>query len=155
MFIYLLFIYCFIKKISDIHLKLDKMTEELPTCDPVSLAYDCESVVTMQTFSQLTESNVRDLVLSSAKKTCMLDPMPTLLVVTCLDVLLPVLTKIIYTSLTHCSPRRPKAPARKAPHERPCRPKPPEKAHESKRALVLPPLNFLSCFVVIDTKKVN
>ena len=75
----------FIKKISD-----HKMTE-LPSCDPVSLAYDCDSVVTMQTFSQLTESNVRDLVLSSAKKTYMLDPMPTPLVVTCLDVLLPVL----------------------------------------------------------------
>ena len=53
----------------------------------------------MQTFSQLTETNVRDLVLSSAKKTCMLDPIPTSLFVTCLDELLPFLTKIINTSL--------------------------------------------------------
>ena len=60
------------------------MTEKLPNCDSVPLAYDCESVVTMQTFSQLTESNVRELVLSSAKKTCMFDPIPTPLFVTCL-----------------------------------------------------------------------
>ena len=57
------------------------------------------AAVTMETFSQLTECNVRDLVLSSAKKTCMLDPIPTPLVVNCLDVLLPVLTKIINTSI--------------------------------------------------------
>ena len=72
---------------------------ELPSCDFVSLASSSESVATMETFSQLTESNVRDLVLSSAKKTCMFDPIPTPLVVNCLDVLLPVLTKIINTSI--------------------------------------------------------
>ena len=89
----------FVKKICDFHLKLDKMTEELPNCDSVPLAYDCESVVTMQTFSQLTESNVLDLVLSSAKKTCILYPIPTPVFVTCLDVLLPFLIKKINTSL--------------------------------------------------------
>ena len=54
---------------------------------------------TMETFSKLTETNVRDLVLSSAKKTCMLDPIPTPVVVNCLDVLLPVLTKLYMTCL--------------------------------------------------------
>ena len=39
------------------------------------------------------------VVLSSAKKTCMLDPIPTPLVVNCLDVLLLVQTKIINTSI--------------------------------------------------------
>lgn len=38
------------------------------------------------------------LVLSSAKKTCMLDPIPTLLVVNCLDVLLSYLKKMKNTS---------------------------------------------------------
>ena len=65
------------------------MTEELPSCDSVSLASFSESVAIMEAFSQLTESSVRDLVLSSAKKTCMFDPIPTPLVVNCLDVLLP------------------------------------------------------------------
>lgn len=88
----------FLLKRYDFHFKLDKMTEELPNCDSVPLAYDCESVVTMQTFSQLTESNVLDLVLSSAKKTCILYPIPTPLFVTCLDVLLPFLIRKINTS---------------------------------------------------------
>ena len=90
----------FVKKICDIHSKLDKMTEVLPSNDSDSLANPSKTAaVTMETFSQLTECNVRDLVLSSAKKTCMLDPIPTPLVVNCLDVLLPVLTKIINTSI--------------------------------------------------------
>ena len=54
---------------------------------------------TLETFSKLTETNVRDLVLSSAKKTCMLDPIPTPVVVNCLGVLLPVLTKLYITCL--------------------------------------------------------
>ena len=41
------------------------MTENLTSYVSVSLAYDCASVITMETFLQLTESNVRDLVLSS------------------------------------------------------------------------------------------
>lgn len=48
---------------------------------------------------QLTESNVRDLYLSFAKKTCILDPIPKPLVGNYLDVLLPVLTKNINTSI--------------------------------------------------------
>ncbi|KAL9959876.1 hypothetical protein ACROYT_G033246 [Oculina patagonica] len=90
----------FVKKICDIHSKLDKMTEGLPSNDSDSLTNPSKTAaVTMELFSQLTECNVRDLVLSSAKKTCMLDPIPTPLVVNCLDVLLSVLTKIINTSI--------------------------------------------------------
>ena len=47
----------------------------------------------------LSESYVRSSVLISAKKTCLLDPIPTPIVVDCLDALLPVFTKIITTSL--------------------------------------------------------
>ena len=65
--------------------------------DLFHLAYRMET--TMETFSKLTETNVRDLVLSSAKKTCMLDLIPTPVVVNCLDVLLPVLTKLYITCL--------------------------------------------------------
>ena len=47
----------------------------------------------------LTEREVRKLIEGSAKKTCRLDLMPTTLVIGCIDVLLPVLTKIINLSL--------------------------------------------------------
>ena len=59
----------FVKKICDIHSKLDKMMEVLPSNDCVSLTSSSESAaVTMETFSQLTECNIRDLVLRSARK---------------------------------------------------------------------------------------
>ena len=51
-------------------------------------------------FKPLTEAAICKLVQSSAKKSCALNPMPTLLVVSCLDVLLPVIT-IVNSSLLH------------------------------------------------------
>ena len=62
----------FVKNICGIHSRLDLITEELPSCDLVSPTTSSESVATMKSFSQLTESNVCDLVLSSAKKMCCL-----------------------------------------------------------------------------------
>ena len=89
----------FVKKISDVHARLDEMTEALPSSNSPSSSGGSADVVTMETFAQLSESNVRSSVLISAKKTCLLDPIPTPIVVDCLDALLPVLTKIINTSL--------------------------------------------------------
>ena len=51
-------------------------------------------------FSQLSENDVRNLIESSAKKPCKLDPMPTPLVVNCIDSLLPIITKTINLSLS-------------------------------------------------------
>ena len=51
-------------------------------------------------FHPLSEDEVLKLVRQSAKKSCPLDPAPTSLVVSCLDVLLPVITRIINCSLT-------------------------------------------------------
>ena len=51
-------------------------------------------------FHPLSEDKVLKLVRQSAKKSCPLDPAPTSLVVSCLDVLLPVITRIINCSLT-------------------------------------------------------
>ena len=51
-------------------------------------------------FSPLTEENFRKLINSSAKKSCTLDPMPTSLVIDyCIDMLLPITSKIINLSL--------------------------------------------------------
>ena len=41
------------------------------------------------------------MICASNKKTCCLDPIPTKLVLDCLDILLPVITKIINYSLEH------------------------------------------------------
>ena len=50
-------------------------------------------------FSSLCENDVQKLVMKLNKKTCSLDPIPTKLVVGNIDILLPVLTKIVNMSL--------------------------------------------------------
>ena len=53
-------------------------------------------------FQPLSENDVSTLIRKSAKKSCPLDPMPTSLVVGFLDLLLPVMSRIINLSLS-CS----------------------------------------------------
>jgi hypothetical protein len=47
----------------------------------------------------LTEADVHKLILDTGKKSCPLDPMPTPLMLECLDILLPVITSLINLSL--------------------------------------------------------
>ena len=49
----------------------------------------------MESFCPLIEGDVLVLIQKSAKKSCMLDPMPTSLVTECLDVLL---SEILYVN---------------------------------------------------------
>ena len=51
-------------------------------------------------FRKLTEDEVRSPVMASPKKYCALGAMPTPLVADCLDLLLPVITHLINSSLT-------------------------------------------------------
>ena len=50
-------------------------------------------------FKTLSDDDVMHLIAKSSKKSCSLDPMPTPPVVKCLDVLLPILTRITNLSL--------------------------------------------------------
>ena len=47
----------------------------------------------------MTEDQVKSLVNSSHLKTCSLDPLPASIMKDCMDVLLPVLTKMINISI--------------------------------------------------------
>ena len=86
----------FIQKIETIGSNLDNMAQGLPALpDGHALA----SPLPFCKFSPLTEEKVRKLINSSTKKNCTLDPMPTPLVVDCIDVLLPIITKMINLSL--------------------------------------------------------
>ena len=84
----------FIEKIDNIQAKLDTMASGLSSLPPPSNSCSRPGNI-MDRFSQLSENDVRKLIESSAKKSCKLDPMPTLLVVNCIDSLLPVITNII------------------------------------------------------------
>ena len=55
----------------------------------------------MDHFKPLSEGDARELIEGFPKKSCTLDPMPTSLVINCIDIdaLLPVITKIINLSL--------------------------------------------------------
>ena len=52
-------------------------------------------------FVLLSDSDVRVLILASNKKYCPLDPIPTKLLIDCLDVLLPTIAKMINLSLAY------------------------------------------------------
>ena len=56
-------------------------------------------VPSIEKFDVLSQSDVRKLIESTPKKSCLLDPIPTTVVIGCIDVLLPVITKIINLSL--------------------------------------------------------
>ena len=58
-----------------------------------------DSNVILCSFRNLSEQDIYNLIQKSAKKSCMLDPLPTTLVCDSLDVLLPVITKLVKTSL--------------------------------------------------------
>ena len=53
----------------------------------------------MDSFIRLTESAVSKLIVCSPKKSCMFDLMSTPMVISCTDVLLPFITKMINPSL--------------------------------------------------------
>ena len=57
------------------------------------------SNVILRSFRNLSEQDIYDLIQKSAKKSCVPDPLPTTLVCDSLDVLLPVITKLVNTSL--------------------------------------------------------
>ena len=58
----------------------------------------CASV-TFANFKTFSQEQVSELIKKAAKKSCPLDPMPTLVVLEDLDVLLPVITNMINLSL--------------------------------------------------------
>ena len=84
----------FVKKIDDIGLELDNAAQSCP----VSANYDFIDLW-QQCCLNLDDSDVENLVKSSSKKFCSLDPMPASLMARCMDELLPVLKQMINLSL--------------------------------------------------------
>ena len=86
----------FVEKISNIRSKLKVCTnEDCQDCAPVMEL----QVPSFSSFQAITEEEARSIVMNLAKKSSALDLIPTPLVVKCIDVLLPVITKMINISL--------------------------------------------------------
>ncbi len=88
----------FVQKISSIRSKLDEfcsphLSNPVPTGSRV-----CETCTLIE-FERLSEESVRKLILGSNKNCCILDPIPMKLLIDCLDILLPVITRMVNSSL--------------------------------------------------------
>ncbi len=80
--------------------KIQKIRDKLDSMPTSSVTYeDIECNVTMDSFKILSEEDIRKLIVKSPSKSCDLDPMPTHLVKECIDLLLPVITRIMNKSL--------------------------------------------------------
>ena len=90
----------FVTKIDTIHSNIDALSLSCLK-DTVPEDFEIGPQKVLSSFKPLTEATICKLIQSSAKKSCALDPMPTPLVVSCLDVLLPVITTIVNSSFLH------------------------------------------------------
>ena len=90
----------FIRKIANIRCDLDNHPPQVCRVGSND-SNDCKIDLPITKFNLLSQEEVHDLIHASNKKTCCLDPIPTKLVLDCLDILLPVITKIINYSLEH------------------------------------------------------
>ena len=86
----------FIQKIEAVGSTLNNMVQGPPALPD---DYAQVSPPPLSKFSLITEEKVHKLINSSTNKSCTLDPMPTSLVIDCIYVLLPIITKMINLSL--------------------------------------------------------
>ena len=89
----------FVRKIEDINCRLDGMSHSqsstiVDTCRPA------DTDISLNDFKQLTTDDVSNLISKAGKKSCILDPMPSSLIVSLLDVLLPVVTDMLNLSFS-------------------------------------------------------
>jgi len=89
----------FVQKIEVISADLDREASSADSPMTPYLTCNSESTVSFNTFHTLSEDDVLKLITKSGEKSCSQDPMPTSLVCKCLDVLLPVLTRMVNLSL--------------------------------------------------------
>ena len=86
----------FSEKISIIHEGLAELQDGSVQLDPDREFKECDHC--LNDFSPITEDEVCKIIKQSKTKSCCLDPLPTQLVKECLDVLLPLITRIINQS---------------------------------------------------------
>ncbi len=84
-------------KIDNIRQQLDSASQS--SSRNLALSPTSRPTVTLDSFTPLSEQDVKKLIMNSKSTSCNLDPIPTWLLKKCLDVLLPVLTKMVNLSL--------------------------------------------------------
>ena len=84
----------FAQKVHNIHANLNNTTVVGHFDDVVS-----GNKVFFSDFKEFSINDVKTIIARSAKKSCLLDPMPTSIIMQCADELLPVITLMINLSL--------------------------------------------------------
>ena len=86
----------FVEKISNIRSKFHECTiQDCQDCAPIMELHS----PSFGSFKAITEDETFSIIMNLAKKSSALDPIPTPLLVKCIDVLLPVITKMVNISL--------------------------------------------------------
>ena len=86
----------FVEKVNNIQAKL---TGKVASDTSFEFVKNCHSGASFLDFNELSSDDVRTMVMQSSKRSCTLDPLPTLLIVECIHELLPVITSILNLSL--------------------------------------------------------
>ena len=85
----------FVQKIERIRSELDATASPYP----IDASRTAPTTARFDSFDMLSEEKVKQLISKSSKKSSSLDPIPTPLIIECIDVLLPVITRLINLSL--------------------------------------------------------
>ena len=89
-----------VKRITDNFTETEMPDEECP-----------QDIILLNRFYDTSEKELKEIILTGNSKCCILDPLPTSLVKECLDILLPVLLRIVNLSLSSNVLREDKARA--------------------------------------------
>ena len=85
-----------VEKISNIRSNFHECTiQDCQDCAPIMELHS----PSFGSFKAITEDETYSIIMNLAKTSCTLDPIPTPLLVNCIDVLLPVITKMVNISL--------------------------------------------------------
>ena len=82
--------------------KIDQISKTFSSGESLQ-ANERSAVPEIQQFNEMSEDCLKQIFMAGNSKSCHLDPIPTSLLKECIDLLIPVLTKIVNMSLTTCT----------------------------------------------------
>jgi hypothetical protein len=80
--------------------KIKSLRVNLPLIDINPFSFPDQPAPVFSSFEPATTTEIRNLILSSPKSTCLADPVPSKLLPFCVDVIVPVVTRIVNLSLS-------------------------------------------------------
>ena len=76
-----------------------KIRESFSSSESCSMVHPLFDPLELTVFNQVTQDEIGKIISKSPTKSCLLDPLPTFLIKECIDILLPLITKLVNCSL--------------------------------------------------------